>query len=203
MAMCFSRPQPAMICCHSPIERPYFFSIDGKYEAGPCFGHGGACSTMLTCSSRPRGSAHLNDIGADDDTVMNRIRALIGVDGAVGLLCAEAGRDYITRDRQDGQRVSGGAGESADEAGVGPAGVPAAEAPGPGVAVAVDSSYVRAHSVRWAHRLRRRGEGVRGESGPAGLRQDCPAPPRVRYCMVGGRWRAACGVRRAGEELIP
>src|SRR5262245_16925464 len=51
-AMCFSRPQPAMICCHSAIERPYFFSMDGKYDAGPCFGHGGACSAMLTCSSR-------------------------------------------------------------------------------------------------------------------------------------------------------
>ena len=44
MAMCFSRPQLAMICCHSAIERPYFFSMDGKYDAGPCFGHGGACS---------------------------------------------------------------------------------------------------------------------------------------------------------------
>ena len=26
----------AMIFCHSAIERPYFFSIEGKYEAGPC-----------------------------------------------------------------------------------------------------------------------------------------------------------------------
>jgi hypothetical protein len=51
MAMCFSRPQPAMTCCHSAIERPCFFSMDGKYEAGPFFGHGGAYSTMLTCSS--------------------------------------------------------------------------------------------------------------------------------------------------------
>jgi pimeloyl-ACP methyl ester carboxylesterase len=32
------------------IGRPYFFSMDGKYDAGPFFGHGGACSTMLTCS---------------------------------------------------------------------------------------------------------------------------------------------------------
>jgi hypothetical protein len=31
-----------MICCHSAIERPYFFSMDGKYDAGPCFGQGGA-----------------------------------------------------------------------------------------------------------------------------------------------------------------
>jgi hypothetical protein len=29
-----------MIFCHSAIERPYFFSIDEKYDAGPCFGHG-------------------------------------------------------------------------------------------------------------------------------------------------------------------
>jgi hypothetical protein len=27
-----------MISCHSAIERPYFFSIEGKYEDGPCFG---------------------------------------------------------------------------------------------------------------------------------------------------------------------
>jgi hypothetical protein len=47
--ICFSRPQFAMICCHSAIERPYFFSTDGKYEAGPCFGQGGACSTTLSC----------------------------------------------------------------------------------------------------------------------------------------------------------
>src|SRR5262249_34670231 len=45
-AMCCSRPQPAMICCHSAIERPYFFSMDGKYDAGPCFGQGGACSAI-------------------------------------------------------------------------------------------------------------------------------------------------------------
>src|SRR5690348_12036046 len=98
---------------------------------------------------------------------MNRIRALIGVDGAVGLPCAEAGGDNITRDRHDGQRVFVGAGESADKAGVGPAEVPAAEAPGPGVVMAVDGSYVRAHSVRWAQRLRHRSEGVPGRSGPA------------------------------------
>ena len=47
MAMCFSRRQSAMIRCHSAIERPYFFSMDGKYEAGPCFGQGGACSPVL------------------------------------------------------------------------------------------------------------------------------------------------------------
>jgi hypothetical protein len=47
IAMCLSSPQAAMICCHSAIERPYFFSMDGKYDAGPCFGHGGACSVML------------------------------------------------------------------------------------------------------------------------------------------------------------
>src|SRR5262249_20487838 len=95
--------------------------------------------------STPPGSAHLNDIEADDDTVMNRIRALIGVDGAVGLPGVEAGGGNITRDRQDGQRVFRGAGESADEAGVGPAGGPPARGPGPGVVVAVDSSYIGVH----------------------------------------------------------
>jgi hypothetical protein len=49
MAMCFSWPQAAMICCHYATERPCFFSMDGKYDAGPCFGQGGACSAMLVC----------------------------------------------------------------------------------------------------------------------------------------------------------
>lgn len=52
MAMCLSRPQLAMTCCHSAIERPYFFSVDGKYDGGPCFGHGGACSVMTFSSLR-------------------------------------------------------------------------------------------------------------------------------------------------------
>jgi hypothetical protein len=51
MAICFSRPQPAMICCHSAIERRYFFSMAGKYEAGPCFGHGGACGVEAAAGS--------------------------------------------------------------------------------------------------------------------------------------------------------
>lgn len=38
----------------------------------------------------------MNDIEADDDTVMNRIRALIGADGAVGLLGVKAGGDNVT-----------------------------------------------------------------------------------------------------------
>jgi DNA-binding transcriptional LysR family regulator len=50
MAMCLSSPQLAMTCCHSAIERPYFFSMEGKYDDGPCFGHGGDCSVMLTRS---------------------------------------------------------------------------------------------------------------------------------------------------------
>jgi hypothetical protein len=41
---------------------------------------------------RPPGSAHLYDIKAGDDAVMNRIGALIGVDGAVGLRGRLAGR---------------------------------------------------------------------------------------------------------------
>jgi hypothetical protein len=32
-----------LTCCHSAIERPYFFSMDGKYDVGPCLGHGGDC----------------------------------------------------------------------------------------------------------------------------------------------------------------
>lgn len=38
MAMCFSSPQATMICCHSAIDFSYLFSIEGKYEAGPCDG---------------------------------------------------------------------------------------------------------------------------------------------------------------------
>src|ERR1700733_12887229 len=55
MAMCLSRPQPAMTCCHSAIERPYFFSMDGKYDAGPVFAHGGDCSVMLCAPAWPAG----------------------------------------------------------------------------------------------------------------------------------------------------
>jgi hypothetical protein len=44
-----------MTCCHSAIERPYFFSMDGKYDAGPCFGHGGDCSVMLCAPFWPVG----------------------------------------------------------------------------------------------------------------------------------------------------
>ena len=44
MAMCLSRPQSVMTFCQSEMERPYFFSIEGKYEGGPTFGHGGEYS---------------------------------------------------------------------------------------------------------------------------------------------------------------
>jgi hypothetical protein len=44
----------------------------------------------------PPDSAHLNDIEADDDTAMNRIGALIGVDRAVSLLGVKAGGDNVT-----------------------------------------------------------------------------------------------------------
>jgi len=36
-----------MICCQCPVERPYFFSMVGQYDAGPCFGRAGACWAML------------------------------------------------------------------------------------------------------------------------------------------------------------
>src|ERR1700753_2237363 len=48
IALCLSRPQASMTCCQSAIECPYFFSIDGKYEAGPCLGHGADSSGMLS-----------------------------------------------------------------------------------------------------------------------------------------------------------
>jgi hypothetical protein len=38
--MCFSKPHVVIIPCHSAIDRPYFFSMEGKYEAGPWVGHG-------------------------------------------------------------------------------------------------------------------------------------------------------------------
>ena len=38
-----------MICCQCPVERPYFFSMVGQYDAGPCFGRVDACSAMLVC----------------------------------------------------------------------------------------------------------------------------------------------------------
>jgi len=43
-----------MIRCHSRIERPYFFSIDGKCEAGPCFGQGGPFLAMTLHPAAPR-----------------------------------------------------------------------------------------------------------------------------------------------------
>src|SRR5215831_5693101 len=120
----------------------------------------GSCHVL----GEPPGSAQLYDIEAGDDTVVDRIRALIGADGAVGLPGGQPGGDNVTGDRQDRQRVFGGAGESADEAGVGATSVPAADAPGPGVVVAVDSSYIRAHSGCWARTPPRRGGGTRGRS---------------------------------------
>ncbi len=60
ITVCFSRLQLAMICCHSAIERPYFFWMDGEYDAGPCFGQGGSCSVMLTYSLCWPGSDETN-----------------------------------------------------------------------------------------------------------------------------------------------
>src|SRR5438132_6956302 len=54
MAMCLSRPHSPMMPCHSAIERPYFFSMEGKYDAGPVLGHGGDCSLIATPSKSPR-----------------------------------------------------------------------------------------------------------------------------------------------------
>ena len=65
MAMCLSRPQSAMILCHSAIERPYFVSMEGKYDAGPCFGHGADCPVTVEPSrSRARRRANPHDLPA-------------------------------------------------------------------------------------------------------------------------------------------
>src|SRR5689334_2321691 len=50
MAICFWRPQSAMIRCQSAMERPYFFSMEGKYDAGPCLGQGADCSVVMVPS---------------------------------------------------------------------------------------------------------------------------------------------------------
>ncbi len=76
--------------------------------------------TQQHASRNPRkaGSADLVDVEGDDDTAVNGIRALVGMDGAIGLLRGEPGGDDITRDRHDGQGVPCGRAEAADEAGV-------------------------------------------------------------------------------------
>src|SRR5215472_9838789 len=137
----------------------------------------GSCHVL---DELPPGSAQLYDIEAGDDA-------------AVGLPGGQPCGDSVTRDRQDGQRVFGGTGESADEAGVGAAGVPAADAPGTRVAVTVDSSYVCAHSGCWVPARPRRGGEMRGGSVPAGLRYGCAAPRCVGYRVVGSHWRVAGG----------
>jgi hypothetical protein len=50
IAMCVSSPQSRITVCHSAIERSYFFSIEGKYEAGPCFGQDVDDSTTVLSS---------------------------------------------------------------------------------------------------------------------------------------------------------
>lgn len=45
------------------MESPCLFSIEGKYEAGPCFGHGGACSLIASGSVAN---------GSDDETAFDR-----------------------------------------------------------------------------------------------------------------------------------
>src|SRR5262250_1936011 len=85
-----------------------------------------AVITTRSAGKVPPGSADLKDVEADDDTVVNGIRALVGVDGAVGLQGAKPGGDHLTPDRHNGQRVFCGPAESADKAVVRPSGVPAA-----------------------------------------------------------------------------
>lgn len=61
MTMCFAGPQSRMMACHSAIERPYFFSIEGKYDAGPAFGQrGDSPEFMVMRSSRSRRPATLD-----------------------------------------------------------------------------------------------------------------------------------------------
>ena len=52
ISMCLLTPHSEIIDCQSAIERPYFFSIEGKYDAGPCFGQGGDCSGTIHASDR-------------------------------------------------------------------------------------------------------------------------------------------------------
>ena len=46
--------------------------------------------------SAPCGSADLKDVESDDDAAFNGVRALVGIDGAVGLLRGEPSGDDIT-----------------------------------------------------------------------------------------------------------
>jgi hypothetical protein len=68
-------------------------------ESGP---YPGAPRGAMPACQHPRrrpaslASAHLHDIEADDDTVMNRICALIAVDRAVSLLGVKASGDNVT-----------------------------------------------------------------------------------------------------------
>jgi hypothetical protein len=64
---------PPATCCHSAIERAYFFSMDGKYDAGPCLGQGGASSAMVTCSPRWLDAALLQGEAAADQSPAGQI----------------------------------------------------------------------------------------------------------------------------------
>jgi hypothetical protein len=57
-----------MIIFHPAMDRPYLISIDGKYEAGPRFGHGGDWSAMAAAST------FLNDAWAADCFPVERPR---------------------------------------------------------------------------------------------------------------------------------
>jgi len=46
--------------------------------------------------SAPCGSADLKDVESDDDAAFNGVRALVGIDGAVGLLRGEPSGDDVT-----------------------------------------------------------------------------------------------------------
>jgi hypothetical protein len=58
MAMSLPNPQPAMTCCHPATERPHLSPVNGKYEAGPCSGHGAAFWVTVTA---PLGGAAMNE----------------------------------------------------------------------------------------------------------------------------------------------
>src|SRR5215472_8087293 len=68
----------------TPSRRPAAGSVRFLAGHAPMGQH-----VLLARLVHPSRSAELEDVGADDDTMSNRVRALVGVDGAVGLPCNE------------------------------------------------------------------------------------------------------------------